>query len=387
MKIAFIISSINSKSNGNGGHYFSLIETVKMLSINNEVVIYNIGNSPAIALKNTEFKLISIVHKKIAFTQIYKDLLVSIKEEQPEIIHSFDAIAYFWGRLVSSKLNIKSCLTKCGGINQIYFPFCDNFILYSKENFDYYQSKNKFKNSNLFLIPNRINTFPNDKKRIIKLKGYIKEEHLNSFKFLRISRISNYYIKSTLQIINLVNDLNELGINCIFIYIGSVEDKTVLSELKDSSNQSYVYIFTQDEFTNNSKELIDFSDAVLGTGRSYMEAASKGKIMLAYNPKGKYPLLINDKNFSTAFKYNFSERIETKDKNTELSLFSKVINDENYKIKLKDFSIESFSKFFDSSRIEELHKELYININLKAKYNILDTILNGLFVLKNYLKI
>jgi len=387
MKIAFIISSINSKSNGNGGHYFSLIETVKKLSISHEVIIYNIGNSPAVALDNLEFKVLPIIYKKISIYKIYKDLLVSIKSENPSIIHSFDSLAFFWARLVSSKLKIKNCLTKCGGGNQIYYPLCDNFILYSQENIDYYRSKRKFKNSNLYLIPNRISKFSNDEERIKLLASHLNKEHLNFFKFLRISRIGNYFLKSALQTIDLVKDLNEAGAKCVFIYIGSIEDQILFNQLKENNSFSFVYFFTEEVFTNNSKELINFSDAVLGTGRSYMEACSKAKVMLAYNPEGKYPFLINDENFDKAFKYNFSERIKADNNKDDLQLFLNVIEDESLRNKLKDFSLKSYSKFFDSTRIEPLHNEIYLNINNNVKYNILDIMFNGLFVLKSYLKI
>ncbi len=43
MKIVFVISSIYSKSNGKGGHYYSLLETVKQVfpnaRIENKIIV------------------------------------------------------------------------------------------------------------------------------------------------------------------------------------------------------------------------------------------------------------------------------------------------------------------------------------------------------------
>lgn len=387
MKIAFIISSLNSPSNGMGGHYFSLLETAKKLKENNEIIIYNIGNTPALALENVQFKVVPIIYKQIAFYKIYKDLLFAIKEYKPDVIHSFDFVSFFWGRLVSYKLNIKSCLTKCGGRNQIYSPYCDNFILFSKENFNFYSNKRKFKPSNLHLIPNRISPFADDKLRIDKLLSKLQSKHLDAFKFLRISRIGSYYLKSAQQIINLVIDQNKLGINTIFIYVGTVEDEIIFKQLKFQNNYDFIYFFTEDVFTSNSKELINLSDAVLGTGRSYMEASSKSKVMLAYNPMGKYPILIQKSNFEYTFNFNFSERIQMPLLKDDITVFNNIIVDKDYRNELETLSYNMFIKYFDSTNLGSMHINIYSNIKFKNKLNLFDFILNGLFVLKTYLKL
>ena len=95
MKIAFVIASINSKSNGLGGHYHSLLETVEQLSANHDVFIINVGNNPAKALEGTKFKLFSIIEKGYAIYRTHKNNQ-HIKRRNPDILHAFDSSAYYW---------------------------------------------------------------------------------------------------------------------------------------------------------------------------------------------------------------------------------------------------------------------------------------------------
>src|SRR5690606_33889480 len=159
MKIFFLISSIIKTNPGIGGHYYSLLETVKRISEKHEVAIVNIGTKRAVSLQDIEYDIHYIIEKGPKIYSIYKKLNTIILKEKPDILHSFDHISFLWARLSGNKFKIPYSITKCGGVNPIYYPYAEHMVLYSEENKLFFQNESKYKNSNLHLIPNRIQRF------------------------------------------------------------------------------------------------------------------------------------------------------------------------------------------------------------------------------------
>ncbi|TSJ45801.1 glycosyltransferase family 4 protein [Fluviicola chungangensis] len=383
MKIVFVVSCINSKSNGLGGHYYSLIETTNRLSEKHDIVIISVGDKQAKALENIQHKKWCVIHQEVAIFKTQRELNRIVLDEKPDVLHAFDALAFLWVRRTGLKFKIPFCLTKCGGSNPIFFPYADNLILYSKENLDFFKNSKKFARTKLSLIPNRLNKFSTDEKRLSLLANQLGS-YDQSFKFLRISRIGPYYLHTAVQLINLVKKLSEEGINCSAIFIGTVENEECFNQLKQQAPGNVIF-FTDDEFTKNAKALIDCADAVIGTGRSFMEAAAKGKILLSPIENSSIPLLINDTNFDQAFHYNFSERtkllnyIESENYNE----IKRTISDVNKTAQLKRFSSSVFDDYFDVKKVTEKHETFYLN--LKApKRKFVNYILHLLFVIRKY---
>lgn len=385
MKIAFVISSINSKSNGLGGHYHSLLETIFQISKKHNVFIINIGTQPAKTIEDSEFKYYFVINKGAAIRTISKQTINIINKEKPDILHAFDSSAYYWVRIIGQKLKIPFCLTKCGGVNPIYFPYAKNLVLFSAENLDFFKSKSKFKDSNLYLISNRIKYFDDDEFRIEQINNKLGK-YRNAFKFLRITRIGNYYHNSSLQLINLVNKLSDDGIKSCAIFIGTVEDEHYLKELQQQSKEN-CFFFTEPEFTKNAKSLINCADAVLGTGRSFMEAAAKEKILLSPIKNSSTPALITQENFDVAFYYNFSERIKIENFDESFN-YRQIKNIIQHKEKQKEqsvFSNEIFREYFDSEKICEKYEKVYANTqNNKTPKKYVDFFLHTLFLIRNY---
>lgn len=385
MKIVFLISTYRKNNPGIGGHYYSLIETCKTLSKFHNVSIINIGIKKAKSFDKIDIKLYNVItNKKYKFYNFYFKTKKIIEKIQPEVIQSFDIESFFWGRTIGKKLNIYHGITKCGGINPLYFPMAANLILFSKENLFFFKQKNKFKNSNIRLISNRINFFKDDTKRIEKLKRIINYNN-NFFYLLRIVRIGSYYHKSSISAINLINKLNNDGIKSKLIFVGSIEDKRYLNELKNLDNGHCKFI-TEKEFHKNTKELISFSNAVIGTGRSLMEACSKSKILLFPAKNLKYPVVLDKNTFETGFHYNFSERtiIEFLDDDDNYSKLKEIITNNRKRGKYKYFSNEVFKKHFDANFLFQKYNEYFSN--MKEFENIyFDYFLHFLFILRKYI--
>ncbi len=385
MKICFIVSCIYSKSKGNGGHYHSLSTMYKALSVENEVFIINVGTSEINSLDKNNFNLYNVISTGVNFFSNLHKIEQIIKEEKPDIINSFDHFAHFWTRVVGNKFKIPYTQTKCGGENQKYFPYSKYLILYSTENFDYLKDKSKFKETIFYHIPNRVFKFESSLERINDLRNSYSEVNSNEVKFLRICRIGRMFKKSIIQLVELIDRLNKDGANCMLFVIGIVEDQSILEELKAISINKKVVFINDERFIKNAKELIGFSDFVMGTGRSFMEAASQGKVMLAPISQGNIPIIVNAENINSIMDYNFSQRLILNGYNEEsnYSEIFKVVSDNHLMKDYKDFSLKIFNEKFNIETVVETYIEIYKKAKVqKEKY--FDLIIHFFFLLKKY---
>jgi hypothetical protein len=383
MKILFVISSINSKSGGMGGHYNSLLETANQLAQHHEVKIVNIGNTKAKALDKTHHECYRYIYPKGAVVSTYQSISDLVDTFCPDILHAFDTLAYFWVRLLSINKGIRCCMTKCGGTNPIYSPIAESLILFSHENIEFYKQKKSFKKSHLSLIPNRISAFPDDSHRIDDLHNKLNK-YDSGFRFLRISRIGNYYQNCAIQLVRLVNKLNNSGIKCCAIFVGTVESDKHLSELQELGGTN-TFFFLGEHYATNAKSIINCADAVLGTGRSFMEAASKGKMLLTPVEEWPYPAMITKNNFDNAFYYNFSERTVLRNETPEqnYNLIKTTINNSSKLKEAQQFSYCMFKQYFDSENITSKYEKVYSNA-LIAKKSWIDILLHWLFLMRAY---
>ena len=382
MKITYIISNINSQSKGNGGHYYSLLSTISMLKNVHEIKIINIGTQNSIAFRNEGKKIINIIDNKLNNFKLLVRLYKHIKTDQPHVLHAFDEFAYFYVRIISVLLKIPVILTKCGGVNPKYFyPFCKNFIIYSRENLNYFKAQRRYVNSIIYLIPNRILPFENDIVRISELQEKFPLRNYR-FIFLRIGRIGPAYKKSTIELINVVEECNKSNLKSCLLLIGIIEDFAILKEIQ-SYQKKNVFIETDNYYTQNAKELIDIADIVLGTGRSLMEAALKDKIILAPVNNGSNIVLVDDNNFEELFKTNFSERglLKNFDPQLEINKLINIIEFPDIREKVIKGNRLLFNENFNLEYALNTYNELYNSIKFKYSFKVLDTLLNYIFLI------
>lgn len=388
MTILFIISCINSKSKGLGGHYHSLKETIKSLKSHYEISLVCVGNIYPKALinfdKEVNIDVFDITSPKFKPLKTLKKINEIIEYKKIDIFHSFDRNALFYGRLIALKFKKPSVYTKCGGNNQGYIPYSENIICFSKENYEYINTLKKFSISKKHLVPNRIQNFESNIVNIEKIKKSIKNFN-ESYTLLRISRIGRYYMKTNKNLIHLVKKLNEDGIKCKGIFVGTVEDNECLNELKKESDKN-IFFFTDDEITKNAKSIIDIADIVIGTGRSIMEGMSKSKIVLSPIKSSNELILVNSNNFNELFYYNFSERckVEKFDSIENFNLIKDSLTKNNYKEELKSYIENIYFQYFDACNLNIKHEEVYKNASKNKKFNIIDFIIHYLLQHKIY---
>ena len=391
MRILFLVSSIYSTSGGLGGHYHSLLETVAQVQKIHECFIVNIGSAPAKALSkyNGNIKFISF-HSFRPFS-VYRELANVVTSNSIDVVHSFDRVSFFWARVLKFRTDIGCVLTKCGGPNQGYLPYCSNTVFYSLENLNYYKNRFSSETENFQLVPNRIVGFKSDWKRIQDIRALYLDADLSNHKvLLRICRVGNVYKESIIAFIELVNSLNRDSIPSVGIIIGTIEDHEVFSNLnrhsEDLGIHSKIVFIADDIFTQNAKELIDIADIVLGTGRSFMEAASKRKPLVFPLFDGSLAILTPE-NFQDAFYYNFSQRVKIQNFDSHSNYFlikSVLVSVDTYNL-FSEYSECVFSKFFDASRLGEIYSKIYENSRLNSEsIELIDCFKNFLLILKVY---
>lgn len=358
MKILFFIS-IHRPGLGMGGHFHSLNHISRELGIKHEVKIVTIGckYSPILVsnphfLKHYEFNGLNTLG-------LYKYIKIIMLQFKPDIYHFFDYSSYNVLRLLIGSKRHKVIMNKCGGPNYKW-PFVNNFILFSQENYDWYKADKKFKDAQIHLIPNRVQKIriDNSFKPIIK--------NTDSFNFVRICRIGIKYKKTIQDSINLILYLHKRGcVNTKLFIIGAIEDQLIFSELKNTIKNmgGVITLLTENQYTKEASKMLYLADACIGTGRGFMEASSIGIPLLSFNADDDYPILITEKNFADVFKTNFSERNRIQEFNSVENLINieKMVKEKNYYIHLSEFSVACFNKHFNVDVVLKEYTEVYAN--------------------------
>ena len=386
MKILYVVSNINTASQGVGGHYYSMLATSEALSRSNEITILNIGTEESLALKSAKNKVENILDANLNTIKLLYQLKRFLKKGHFDAIHVFDDLAYFYIRVANLFLKTPIVLTKCGGINPQYFPFCRNIIFYSKENLKFFSAKKKYAKTRSYYIPNRVNPFKQDKRRIASLSEKHELERYDII-FTRISRVGTTYKNSLKQLIDLAESCNLINKSACVLIIGTVVDKEVFNEIQSYSTKIEVFLETDPYYTSNAKELIDIGHVFLGTGRSFMEAALSNKIMLAPLKHQSLPILVNENNFEKLFETNFSERgdVYNFDQDLQKKQLEELLNVEENISSYRKKLFPLFDKNFSINQKVNEYEEIYRKSQYEVEYtNLYDVILNYLFVQRRF---
>ncbi|MCQ2959428.1 MAG: hypothetical protein MJ198_04470 [Bacteroidales bacterium] len=353
-KILFIISTYQPV----GGHYYSLVETARALSQQYDVLIFNIGENISPIIKNAGIPYSFIYYNKKNFIQVSKFISNYVTKYGISIIHCFDSSSCFVASYaIKNNKNVFFAHTKCGGpiYSKRRLPCVNNLILFSTEDLLYFERMNIKNSLNIKCVPNRVYDFDLDEKRI---QALVKKYNLeNKRVVLRIGRFSEQYMKATKQIIELVNLLHHEDESFSLLLIGAAKEDSLRTEIEEfAAKYSFVHIECSDIFTANAKELIGIADIVVGTGRGFMEACSKNKIMFVPSDAKKYPVLVSNSNFTDAFFCNFSQRYN----DDELCEDGKQLLDKINSY--KDSSRVWFDEYFNAESILPRYTEFYKNL-------------------------
>jgi len=362
IKVLFTIWTYN---NGIGGHYQSLLSTVNSISLSKiDIHIVNIGSKPAISLDQCKspykFLNISPFNVNLISNKIQKYVL----DNSIDVIHCYDYHSYYFTR----KVKCKHLLTYPGGKNKKYFPYCENVLMFSLENLEFLSEIEKYKDSQFFLLKNRVDNIQQDYNKINQIK---KNCNTSGIKILKIARIGKYYESSLLSAIDFSEALYSNSIpNTLFI-IGVVENNNVKIRIEKKIQQCSninIYLINDLKFTSNANSLIDLCDVMLSTGRGVMEGLSLGKIVLAPVNNGTSHVLVDSSNIDMLEYYNFSERADlgiNDNRDLSSSFDELLLNDQKlneYTIWAKRIFMERYSTEIITDKLLEIYNSL-LNAN------------------------
>jgi len=374
MKICYFIFT---RSHGRGGHYYSLRTTAEAIQKKCECLIIDIGLAPSPIIKQSIIKSHHIYFNGFNIITVMGKVFRLLKQEKPDVLHAFDEHSYTIARFAGTHFRKAIMLTKCGGSNPgRFYPYAKNIIVYSTENKLFFNTKEKFLNSNVSYIPNRVSETKQDYERIARLRskfGIDKETPT----ILRIARFSPLHRLPFLQSIYLTRKLNEEGQKCNLLIIGVVEDGHILEEITKCSDDN-IKIVTDDKFTLNASELIDIADFVVGTGRGLMEAAARSKILLAPLHNSKCPVLVSNNNFDSLLSHNFSirSRIEYFNEHDNFSKISELISDSEMRKKYCSQAMYWYVNRFCIDTVIEHYCKLYSTASFKCRSRPFDFLIN-----------
>ena len=367
MRVLFFISV---HGHGRGGHFHSLNHISNAIAQGHKVGIISIGAGSSPIIEKNPFFMAHIFYDFINYFTAQKEILKILRQFDPEIIHFFDTGSYNVFRFLNKKVDCKIVLNKCGGPNPKVFPSVDNLIVFSQENYYWFHKNSKFKNSRIFLIPNRVASI-----RLDTEFNSIQKVPSN-FNFVRICRIGPFHKKSIEDSISLVLNLHSRGLKNVNLYVvGAIEDQQVLQEMQNLCKEfnNFVHFICAPKFTSEAVKMLYLADAVIGTGRSFMEAASLGLPLLTINSNDNFPTLIDSGNYDEAFRTNFSERnkFEKFDQKHNLKCIEMLVRDESYRKSLSDFSKLIFEKYFNDEQVLSKYTDVY-NSAISSKVKISD---------------
>ncbi|MGY6560081.1 MAG: hypothetical protein ACXIT9_12450 [Nitritalea sp.] len=327
MKILFII---HCSGLGVGGHYHSLYHVSFVLSKIFDVYLITIGKNKSPVIKEHP-KFYKHIYCVKSFRSIYKanNKFSKInKELNVDIIHFFDSQSFNFLMLNKYVFKLKVALSKCGGPNSIHsnWQHADAIFNQSLENHLWFKNNINYKNELLFHIPNRVAKFEFDNLNRFgpRLEG--------CFTFLRVSRIGRRYEKTFYDSCNLIKLLKD-SFNVRFVLIGKVQEEDVFIKMKRFVSMNSLPVeFITDDRASDGKQALYLADAVIGTGRSLMEALSKSIPILTPLTNKKMPVLVTEDNFQSFLSTNFSERndIRNYDEAGELSNIFKLVTDKQF---------------------------------------------------------
>ncbi|MFZ4797013.1 MAG: hypothetical protein ACOYMA_05930 [Bacteroidia bacterium] len=376
MKILFITYAT---AEGRGGHVHSMLQISNFISEFNDVRTMNLGNGDSCVLKNSKNFIGScnIVDLK-NILRLNQQFANKLNDFNPDVIHCFDEYSYFLATHSTLFFHKKFVFTKCGGPSSKHkFWFhSDTIVLFSKENYNWYQNKKQYRNSSILLIPNRVKSLS-----VSELNSYGLTKDSKAFNFLRIGRIGENYKNSILSLIKLVHKLKSDFVENkkINVYIiGYVESENIFQEITNYSEELNINTyFITDDRTIHASQLLGLADCVLGTGRGLMEAMSLSIPVITPVSNNTYPVLVTQKNFKSLLETNFSPRNYLSDinSNEELSIISKIIKSENNYQTIKDETFKLFNEYLSLDSSKNTYKTLYANASKRKKsYHLINTV-------------
>lgn len=306
--ILFMIGCFSNINTGRGGHYYSLMHIFNEIPLTSQILV--VGDFLPPIYKNKDCIYFTKWSNLITSKKIEK-ILEDADINNVSVIHCYDVASYLFGSLIARKLSIPIVLTKPGGPKpSIWYPRVKNQIVFHQEDVEHIKRRKFLQTDILRIISNRVSFNP---QQVSSANTRLLYNRHDSFKVMRIGRIGENYKSTILQAIELCKKLKSISWNCELCIIGHIESSdvhaSILTKVKSEDLSNDVSIYSSDFFTNNSVRFINQADAIVGTGRSFMEGLALPALMFFPVKDSNLPCFCYSENYTAAFDKNFSQRI------------------------------------------------------------------------------
>lgn len=330
--------------------------------------------------KNGSFSLVSSFFK---FYRTYSDI---IKRNKIDIVHAQDSRKFLPLYLATCKNRKAFVYSHAGGVFYDYYPptKCE-FFVFSPELLNAYKSIPKYNKRKIHLISERISPFVYksfDVDNSLIEKYLLPKDGITLFFSMRLHSHKKPFIDSLLAFSHIMGE-KEINANIIVAGDGNLKEYFEMNAeaVQNESNKRIKFFFIGSIYSEiEIANLINYSTAVIGTGRGLMEAMACRKPIIILGENNNFEL-VQEKNISSVSFYNFSgrhlafaENSQTKNINDIIS----IINSTEGLNKASQFSYEYFSNHLSSKIGVQKILSIY-NDSLINKPSIID----GIFVIIN----
>jgi len=315
MKIAFFVLAA-----GMGGHARSAATIAEALANQGHKILF-IGpkDSPVLQILHDKKKckiygLSNNCRNLICDPLLVKKTSKILREQEVEIIHTFDQHSHAIGYFLSKILNIPILSTICGGriktINSL--PHTRPIIVFSQE-LKEQLIKMGVKIKDIIVEAARIDT-KNFPLRITR-KHLLQTLRIESNKkiILMVTRIAWGKEQGIYSSLKSIDYLARRRKDFVFLLIGNIESSTIkrkiLKKIKqiNRNHGRMVVVLDDKKFISNPLSTFDLADIILGIGRVSFEGMMARKPVLIVGNKG-FAGIISSKNIKELSHYNFSGR-------------------------------------------------------------------------------
>lgn len=305
-EVAFYWSSKVIYNAGKGGGYHSLLvyRRALMTQFSTTLIHYNELNSKTILDDYVDILLLPTD----TFIKKYRRLNQYFKERQPEAIFAFTSLpSTLLFRWMCWLHNSKFIYVRAGGPNYSLKQYYVNVLFFHNENL---KALGKNRCEQTFLISNRVDAPEYNVERIAEFKNK-HAVSADTLKILRVSRVNQAYLPVFMATIRQHETLLRQGKKVLTHLIGVVQDTNAYQTIQKAiENVDGIGLFTEDYYTDNTKELIPFYDVVVGIGRGFWEGVAYDKLVVGFAENVPLPVLVTQDNIDTFLEYNCSPRVK-----------------------------------------------------------------------------
>lgn len=377
-----VLLFIYCQGKASGGHYHSLDQLSKEIGkvVSLKIVSFGPVTSPVL-LGNPYFKKHILFNNKKDLFLLNNSVKELVLEESTSLIHCFDTESLNWMLIMPSTFKIPIVLNKCGGPNPLRknWQHADSIVLFSKENYNWFESNIHYHSNDYHLIPNRVT-----KLDLLPIEKRTFTKDTSRINFMRVSRLGGAYEKTLWDTLKMINVLKDKFPVHLYI-VGRIQDEIRFSKFVEIINRDNLPVtIITDERASRGADFLYLADFVIGTGRSFMEALSLGIPSLTPAINMDWPVLVVKENFNQLFSSNFSERnvADTSSKIINENRIVKLLLDkQSYLLAQKEANL-LFQNYFCLKGVGTKYFDVYERVITKKSNRLKLIIKNILYIIR-----